>query len=66
MSEMPLEERIRIRAIEVFNTPEKADMWLTSPNKALDGQTPLDAFKEEGGEQRIFSILGKIEHGIYS
>lgn len=58
--------RIRARAEEVFGEPNKAALWLNRPNRSLSHQTPLEGIQTDTGLQLVMTILGRIEHGVYS
>jgi putative toxin-antitoxin system antitoxin component (TIGR02293 family) len=54
------------RATEVFGARKKAVHWLHNPNRALRSETPLMRLDTEVGFQEVNTILGRIEHGVYS
>lgn len=58
--------RIDDFAVEVFGNHEKARKWLRTPNKAVKGHIPLDLLRTDYGARIVESILGRIEHGIFS
>lgn len=58
-----LDEVLR-RVEEVFKDPDKATLWLKSPNHALGGQVPLQLIESEEGIILILDELGRIEQGI--
>jgi len=58
--------RIVTRAREVFEDPEKAATWLKRPNRALRNTAPIDVLDTDLGAQSVETILGRIEHGVYS
>jgi putative toxin-antitoxin system antitoxin component (TIGR02293 family) len=57
---------VLVRATEVFGTRKKAAHWLHKPNRALRSETPLTRLDTEVGFQEVNTILGRIEHGVYS
>lgn len=57
---------IRARAKAVFGDPEKAWKWLNRPNRALAQKTPLEMIDTDTGFQSVLTILGRLEHGVYS
>lgn len=59
-------KRVTDRAIEVLGSLEKAEQWLSLPNQALGGRTPLSVLESENGEEEVLTILGRIDHGIFS
>lgn len=54
------------RAVEVFGEAEKARVWLDRPNHALSGATPLSLLSTPEGREQVLTLLGRIEHGVYS
>lgn len=57
---------IEARAAEVFGDPVKAAAWLDRPNRVLSGVTPRSLLLTPEGTQQVLTILGRIEHGVYS
>ena len=53
------------RATRAFGNERKARRWLTRPHHVFDGSTPLKVIRAEDGRNRIYDVLGRIEHGIY-
>lgn len=53
-------------ANDVFGSFQKAHEWFRKPNRALDGNTPIEFLRTEFGSRLVESILGRIEHGVYS
>ncbi len=53
-------------ANDVFGSPEKTHAWFRKPNRALDGNTPVELLHTEYGSRLVEAVLGRIEHGIYS
>jgi uncharacterized protein (DUF2384 family) len=39
---------------------------LTRPARALDGQTPLDFAGTEAGAREVESLIGRLEHAVYT
>ena len=50
----------------VFGDKENFIQWLRKPLMALDGSTPLSYLDTSFGIDIILSMLGRIEHGVYS
>lgn len=40
--------------------------WLRKPARALDGETPLDRAATEAGAHEVESLIGRLEHGVYT
>jgi putative toxin-antitoxin system antitoxin component (TIGR02293 family) len=58
--------RVIERAEDVFEDPDAARDWLTSPNSALDGETPVSLLDTEIGAEAVMDTLGRIEHGVFA
>ncbi|HNP81659.1 MAG TPA: MbcA/ParS/Xre antitoxin family protein [Nitrospira sp.] len=54
------------RANDVFGSKAKAKVWLFRPNRALSGVTPRSLLSTKTGSRRVLTVLGRIEHGVYS
>jgi len=53
-------------AESVLGTKEKARHWLNTPNRALSSATPFSLLETEAGVDEVTSVLGRIEHGVFS
>ncbi len=58
--------RVVARAEHVLGAREAALDWLTSSNRALGGERPLNLLDTELGAKRVLDVLGRIEYGVYS
>ncbi len=56
---------IKAKALDVFNDPLSAAYFLTDPNRALGGKSPLECLATEAGRLEVEQVLGRIEHGVY-
>ena len=45
--------KLIVRTLQVFQSVERAETWLRSPNQMLQGLTPLEALKTEEGAARV-------------
>jgi putative toxin-antitoxin system antitoxin component (TIGR02293 family) len=45
---------------------DAARAWLGKPARALDGETPLDRAETEAGTREVESLIGRLEHGVYT
>ena len=54
------------KATEIFGSEENAVKWLKTPNKVLDGITPVQAMSSRFGAEEVMDILTRIEYGVYS
>lgn len=57
---------VMLRAVDVFGGRPQAQAWLDRPNRALSGAAPQSLLATPEGRERVLTILGRIEHGIYS
>lgn len=53
-------------AIEVFGNERKALTWLNARRAYLHGKTPMAIINTEEGFQEVMTLLGRIDHGIFS
>jgi len=56
--------RVVATAEETFGDAEKALIWLSRENRALDGLTPLSLADTDLGARSVETLLGRIGHGI--
>lgn len=54
------------RATDVLEDAEYARAWLSTPNDAFGGKTPLDTAKTEPGAQAVHNLLTRVEYGVFS
>lgn len=57
--------RVTLRSHEAIGSPDKANRWLVTPNRALSGRKPIELLNSDEGAALVEEILGRIEHGIY-
>ena len=53
-------------AVRVMEGVEGARDWMTSPARALGGETPLAYASVEPGAREVDRLLTRIEHGVFS
>jgi putative toxin-antitoxin system antitoxin component (TIGR02293 family) len=58
--------RVFATAVELIGDPAKAIEWLSTPNRALGGERPLDRLDTDVGARKAEDILGRIAYGVYS
>lgn len=58
--------RVYANAVEMIGDQEKAIEWLSTPNRALGGEKPLDQLDTDMGARMVEDILGRIAYGVYS
>lgn len=54
------------QAAEVMEGLDEARLWMTSPVRALGGETPLRYASVEPGAREVERLLVRLEHGVYS
>jgi len=54
------------RGPEVFGSSEKFDRWLGSEIQALGGVKPITMIHTVEDVDKLLTILGRIEYGVYS
>ena len=54
------------RAVAVFGNEDQARQWLKSPQRALDGRTPLEYADTEPGAREVEDLLGRLEYGVFA
>jgi putative toxin-antitoxin system antitoxin component (TIGR02293 family) len=45
---------------------DKFKLWIRTPNKVIDNNTPIEIMDTSIGIEMIEDIIGRIEHGVYS
>lgn len=58
--------RVYANAVEMIGDEGRAILWLTTPNRALGGERPLDQLDTDVGARLVEDILGRIAYGVYS
>lgn len=58
--------RVAAQAQEVFENPQTATSWLKRPNRALNGNSPIDLLDTDAGTQQVTELLDRIDYGVYS
>lgn len=56
--------RLLRRAAEVTGDESTARAWLHTANRALGRHSPFEVAATEVGAERVFTLLGRIEHGV--
>jgi putative toxin-antitoxin system antitoxin component (TIGR02293 family) len=55
------------KAVELFEGDVTGAVeWLTRPKKALGQRTPLSYSRTELGAREVESLIGRLEHGVFS
>lgn len=59
--------RVLGRALELFDGDREASLeWLTTPQRALGGELPIDVARTDVGAREVENLVGRVEHGVYS
>src|ERR1700726_3450113 len=58
--------RVYANAVEMIGDDERAIEWLSTPNRVLGGERPLDQLDTDTGARVVEDILGRIAYGVYS
>jgi putative toxin-antitoxin system antitoxin component (TIGR02293 family) len=59
--------RVFGRALELFEGDrDAASEWMSNPQPALGGETPIDIARTELGSREVENLVGRVEHGVYS
>lgn len=56
--------RLFDRCVDVLGSPDGARVWLHVANPSLDRRTPWQVAGTEIGAERVFNLLGRLEHGV--
>jgi putative toxin-antitoxin system antitoxin component (TIGR02293 family) len=56
--------RLATLAEQVWESPEEAQKFLTSPHPMLDSQAPIDLAATDLGTRRVETLLWKLEHSL--
>ena len=56
--------RLAERAADVLGSPDGARAWLHAAHRSLGRRTPWQVAGTEIGADRVFTLLGRIEHGV--
>ncbi len=57
---------VLVLARHVLEDDETAQQWFREPNRALQGERPLDLLDTEIGTQQVVRVLNRLEGGVYS
>lgn len=58
-------ERIVQQAEELFEDQSETQRWLSTPKKALNNRTPLEALTTDAGTKQVEELLYRAEYGIF-
>lgn len=55
-------ESIIEKALDTFGNSEKAQIWMMSPNRGIQGKRPDELLDSAEGRKRLQSVLGRMEY----
>jgi len=58
--------RVMTLAQSVLEDDQNAREWFREPNRALQGERPIDLLDTETGTEQVVRALNQLEHGIYT
>ena len=58
--------RVRDHAHDTFGRRDLAESWLTEPNPELGDLIPIEMARTDLGAREVETVLGRIEHGVFS
>ncbi len=59
--------RLLAQTFELFEGNTEAGMrWFQSPNRALNGQSPIEVAATETGAREVENLIGRLEHGVFT
>ena len=59
--------RLLAQTFELFEGNTEAGMrWFQSPNRALNGQSPIETAATETGTREVENLIGRLEHGVFT
>jgi putative toxin-antitoxin system antitoxin component (TIGR02293 family) len=58
--------RVYAQAVQVLGAEDRAAEWLRRPNRALNGEPPLELLDTELGSRQVEDVLGRLEYGVFS
>ncbi len=59
--------RLLAQTFELFEGNAEAGMrWFQSPNRALNGQSPIEVAATETGAREVENLIGRLEHGVFT
>jgi putative toxin-antitoxin system antitoxin component (TIGR02293 family) len=59
--------RLLAQTFELFEGNEEAGIrWFTSPNRALNGQSPMEVAATETGTREVENLIGRLEYGVFT
>ncbi len=57
---------VMFHAMDIFDGRSQVQRWLDRPNRVRADATPRALLSTPEGCHRVLTILGRIDHGVYS
>lgn len=62
-----LREQVLAECIELFEGDrDAAERWLSQPVRGFGYQTPNDLLSSEAGIEQLRTLIGQLEHGVFT
>lgn len=61
-----LPEEVSEALMKMFKTEELVTRWLNTPQKHLNGSTPVSILTEPIGNERVLDLINRIKRGDFS
>lgn len=58
--------QVYCRGQDVFESSQNFRAWMNAQNAALGGKKPIELLPSRYGARMVLTILGRVEHGVYS
>ncbi len=58
--------RVMTLARSVLEDDQNAREWFRDPNRALQGERPIDLLDTETGTEQVVRVLNQLERGVYT
>jgi putative toxin-antitoxin system antitoxin component (TIGR02293 family) len=58
--------RVFDHAVQVFESPERAMLWLDSPKHRFGERTPIEMLNTDVGARSVEQFLGQIDYGMFA
>lgn len=59
-----VETEVLLASLDCFDSPRNAALWLTSPETALCGRTPLNVAESAAGREEVMNLLWQFCTGL--
>jgi putative toxin-antitoxin system antitoxin component (TIGR02293 family) len=59
-------DRVFQEALALFGSEEATHYWLKHPVRGLSNKRPIDMLSTTEDTQVVISLIGRLEHGVFS